>query len=121
MRTPLLVLIFLSLPVSSASAMPVSEFVNKANALEKKGPMALFSGDVKLLKSEISGAVRALRAERAIAEKAGRKPATCIPPTMRLSNTELLAHFRSIPPARRGMTVKAGFAELVKKKWPCPA
>ncbi len=104
-----------------ASAMPVSTFLTKANALEKKGPMALFSSDLKLLTGEIRQSAQALRVERAAAERAGRKPETCIPPKISMGNAEVLAHFRGIAPARRNMTVKDGFAELVRKKYPCPA
>ncbi len=108
-------------PMTALQAMPVSEFLARANALEKKGAMALFSGDLKLLKGEIVGAAKTLSLERAAAQKAGRKPETCIPAKMSLSNSELLAHFRSIPAPRRGMSVKQGFAEFVRKKYPCPA
>ena len=39
---------------AGAQQMPVSTFLSKADALESKGPMALFSGDLKLLKNEVS-------------------------------------------------------------------
>lgn len=113
-------LMLLALP-AAASAMPISTFLTKADALEKKGPMALFSSDLKLLTGEVRQSAQALLVERAAAEKAGRKPETCIPPKISLGNAEVLAHFRSIPPARRGMSVKDGFAEMMRKKYPCPA
>lgn len=109
----------LALP-AAAAAMPISTFLTKADALEKKGPMAVFSSDLKLLTGEIRRSAQTLRVERAADEKAGRKPGTCIPPKMSLSNVEVLAHFRSIPSARRSMSVKDGFAEMMRKKYPCP-
>ena len=45
--------ILLALPLGAAAAMDVATFIAKAGALEKKGVMAVFSGDYKVLKSEI--------------------------------------------------------------------
>lgn len=105
-----------------AQAMPVSEFLAKADALQKKGAMALFSSDLGLLKKQIQSSGKALRAEQVAAEKAGRKPATCLPAKpAAISSDEVLTHFRAIPPAQRGMSVKAAFASLMRKKFPCPA
>jgi len=36
-------------PLASAAAMPVSTFLAKADRLQKKGPMAMFSGDLARL------------------------------------------------------------------------
>jgi hypothetical protein len=40
-------------PLGAANAMDVATFLGKADALQKKGMMALMSSDYKLLKSEI--------------------------------------------------------------------
>ena len=106
-----------------AQSMPVSVFLAKADALQKKGAMALFSSDIGKLKAEIVNSGKQIRAEQAAAQKAGRKPAVCMPEKGKASinSNELLAHFRSIPVAQRDMTVKAGFAGLIRKKYPCPA
>ena len=117
-----LVLVAAPLTGAQAQAMPVSEFLAKADALQKKGAMALFSSDFGLLKKQIQNSGKALRAEQVAAEKAGRKPATCLPAKpAEVSSNEVLSHFRSIPPAQRGMTVKTAFAGLMRKKFPCPA
>jgi hypothetical protein len=104
-----------------AQTMPVSAFLAKANALKAKGPMALFSKDIGLLKKEIQNSAKALRAEQLAAQKAGRKPALCMPAKANVNSNELLAHFNSIPPAQRNISVQAGFAGLIRKKYPCPA
>ena len=105
-----------------AQSMPVSEFLSKADALQKKGALALFSGDFRRLKNEIQGSGKALRAEQVAAVKAGRTPATCMPAKpASMTSDEILTHFRSIPPAQRGMSVKSAFAGLMRKKFPCPA
>jgi hypothetical protein len=125
MRKSLLVALVAAVPLTPlfAQSMPVSEFLAKADALQKKGAMALFSGEIGRLKAEIVNSGKQLRVERAAAEKAGRKPATCIPERGKASvdSNEVLAHFRSIPPGQRGMPVKAAFAGLMRKKYPCPA
>ena len=108
---------------ASAQMMPVPQFLAKAEALEKKGAMALFSSDVGVLKKEISESAAQLRAERLAARKAGRKPAYCPPEKGgALGSTELLAHFRAIPPAERArMRVRDGLRSLMIRKYPCPA
>lgn len=124
MRKSILALALAASPFAAAQAqtMPVSTFLAKADALQKKGAMALFSKDIGVLKAEITNSGKALRAEQVAAEKAGRTPATCLPAKKAAINSnELLAHFRSIPPAQRSMSVKAGFAGLMRKKFPCPA
>ncbi len=104
-----------------AQSMPVAQFLAKADALQKKGMMAMFSGDIGLLKREIVNSGKELRAEQNAAAKAGRKPATCMPAKVAMNSQELLAHFRSIPPQQRSMPVKAALAGLMRKKHPCPA
>ena len=106
---------------ASAQSMPISEFLAKADALQKKGPMALFSGDIGKRKAEVVNSGKQLRAEQEAARKAGRKPATCLPEKANVTSTELLTHFRAVPPAERGVLVKTAFAGLVRKKYPCPA
>jgi hypothetical protein len=106
---------------AAAQAMPVAEFLSRADALQKKGPLALLSGDVKRLKNEVTASGRQLRQEQKAAQAAGRKPATCIPDKASVNSNELLTHFRAIPSAQRGVSVKAAFASLMRKKYPCPA
>ena len=106
---------------SAAHSMTVSTFLSKVEALQKKGAMALFSSDVGLLKKEGMTAGKAIRAEQIAALKAGRKPTMCMPKGAGINSNEVIAHFRSIPAAQRGMTVKTGLEGLMRKKFPCPA
>lgn len=110
----------LALP-ATAQAMDVATFLTKANALEKKGAMAMFSGDLRLLMNEGKTASKALRAERLADVKAGRDPGYCPPAKGSTSSTEVLAHMRSIPPAQRSMSFKTALAGFLRKKYPCPA
>lgn len=117
-----LVAVVIGAAAASAEAqhMPVSTFLTKAEALEKKGPMALFSGDLKLLKGEISRASAELRAERRATIKSGKAAAYCPPDKGKLDSDELLRSFRTIPPAERpGISTKEGLRRLMIAKYPC--
>ena len=124
-KKALTILLALTAPTAAlhAQAMPLPQFLAKATALEKKGAMAIFSGDLKLLKKEITGSAGQLRAERLAATKAGRKPAYCPPEKGGgIGSQELLTHFRSIPPAQRErMQVRDGMRSFMARKFPCPA
>lgn len=106
---------------TSAQTMPLGDFLARADALQAKGAMALFSKDIGRLKGEVRAAGKQIRAEQAADQKAGRKPATCLPAEGKASvtSTEILAHFRAIPAARRGMSVKQAFASFARKRFPC--
>ena len=121
MKTKLIVAALLAAaPVTAASAMNVADFLLKADALEKKGMMALFSSDLKLLKGEVETAGKQLRSERLAAEKAGRKPAYCPPAKGGMSPQDLVALLRTIPPAQRPRTeLKDGLRTVFARKYPC--
>jgi hypothetical protein len=101
--------------------MPVATFLAKADALEKRGAMALFSSDLKLLKSEIVASGKALRRETEADRRDGRRPAACLPERAGTDSKELIAYLRSLPPAQRSMPIKAAFAGLMARKYPCSA
>jgi hypothetical protein len=103
----------------TAQTMPVADFLAKAEALQKRGPTALFSSDYKLLKREAEGSGKALRASAAAARKAGRAPIACLPEKAATNSDELLKHLRSIPPAQRSMPIGTAFNQLMAKKYPC--
>ena len=111
------------LSVVQAQSMPVPTFLAKADALEKKGPLALFSSDIGLLKKEVMQSAKELRAERLAGRATGRKPAYCPPErAASLGSSEVLAHFRSIPTAQAArMRVKDAMRSMLVKKYPCPA
>lgn len=110
-------------PVAGLHAMPLNTFLEKATRLESRGPLALLSSDLGLLKTEIQNSAPRLRNERLAAERAGRRPAFC-PPAQggaSLNSSEILQHFRSIPPAQRAnMQVIDGMRSLMARKYPCP-
>jgi hypothetical protein len=110
------------LPLGAAQAMDVATFLAKADALQKKGMMALMSSDYKLLKNEVVAQSQMLRSERLAAQRAGRKPAYCPPAKSDLGSSEILAAFRTIPAAQRPrIQVRDALRALLARKYPCRA
>jgi hypothetical protein len=107
-------------PIAAADAMDVATFLAKADALQKKGMLALMSSDYKLLKSEIVANSQVLRNERLAAERAHRRAAYCPPAKSDLNSNEILAAFRTIPAAQRPrIQVKDALRALLARKYPC--
>ena len=113
--------IVLALPVAAKDGdMPLPTFLEKASSLESRGPLALFSSDLKLLEKEVKGSAADYRAQLESDAKAGRRSDACPPKGMAISSDELLAHFRSIPTSRRQrMTVADGFRHFIRTRHPC--
>ena len=104
-----------------AQNMPVSTFLEKADALKAKGPMALFSSDIGVLKKEIQAAGLAARAERQARDAAGQPRLACPPEKISMNSDQLMESFRAIPAAQRSrVTVKQAMTEMVRKRYPCP-
>jgi hypothetical protein len=111
-----------ALPLGAAQALDVATFLAKADALQKKGMMALMSSDYKLLKNEVVAQSQVLRSERLAAQRAGRKPAYCPIAKSDLASNEILAAFRTIPAAQRPrIQVKDALRALLARKYPCRA
>jgi hypothetical protein len=106
---------------SSVTAMPVSTFIDKANALKAKGPFALLSSDYGLLKNEVVTSMTALRNERLAAVKAGSKPAYC--PTQasgQMDVDEVLGAMNAVPaPLRPRTAVKDALLQHLAQRFPC--
>ncbi|GAA0297931.1 hypothetical protein GCM10009087_04690 [Sphingomonas oligophenolica] len=114
-------LAFLVIP-AMAQAMTVDEFLAKAAALQAKGMVAMVSPDLGLVRDEIKTAATAYRADLDGAQAAGRKPRSCPPPKgqAKIDSNTLIASFRTIPAAKRTMSVKAAFYSFMDKRYPCP-
>lgn len=107
------------LPVA-AQAMDVATFLTRAEAAQRKGPAAIFSGEARSLMGEVQAAGKALKAERLADEAAGRRPAYCPTGKGGLSQSELLAALRAVPPERRAQTeVKDALRAAYARKHPC--
>jgi hypothetical protein len=121
MRLAAAALIIAAIPAAEAVAMPVSTFLDKADRLQRKGPLALFSGDLKLLMNQVKKDARELRSER-LAAKAAGKPTDFCPPEAgtKLTDKDVLAAMQAIPPARRASTTtKQALKASLVQRYPC--
>lgn len=106
--------------IAAAGDMSVATFLHKADALKAKGPLALMSSDLGLLKREFEGSGRHYRAQLEADKRAGRQPSSCPPAKASLSSDEILAELRRVPPADRARTpVKQAFAAMMARRFPC--
>lgn len=107
-------------PLASLSAMPVSTFIDKAERLERKGPLALFSGDLKLLTKQVKADFGSLRSERLAAKAAGRATAWCPPEKVAMSDKDVMAAMRAVPPSARTQTdTRAALRAMLVRRYPC--
>ena len=84
--------------------MSVAVFLAKAEALQAKGPLALFSADLDLLKAEGKAGGEAYRA-RLKSERAKGHPSSCPPEGVKINSDELLAFLRTYPAVDRKSVV----------------
>ena len=106
----------------AAAAMPVSTFLAKADALKKKGPLAMFSGDLKLLVRQVKTDASALRAENKAAEAAGRRKPYCPPSDgVKMGQNEVLEAMHAVPATQRGSTdTRDALRAYLADRHPCP-
>ena len=107
---------------AAAQSMNAETFHRKATALKAKGPLALFSGDLKLLTNEAKGAGQRNRELRLAAGKAGHKPRYCPPEgPQAMGNSEFMARLGAIPAADRArIDMTEAMARVLAAKFPCP-
>ncbi|HJU77579.1 MAG TPA: hypothetical protein VJ597_06610 [Sphingomicrobium sp.] len=122
MRFRLLIAIALGAMPAAVQAMPVAAFLTKADALQRKGPMALFSSDLKLLTNQIKRDAGELRAENKAAEAAGRRKSYCAPTGgVKLTNRDILGAMHAVPPPKRATTqTKDALRAYFARRFPCP-
>ncbi len=118
--TALVAVLVLALP-NTAQAMTVAQFLAKAKALQAQGALALLSPDAELLKREVAAIRTAYTADLRAARAAGKPPHSCPPETgkPKLTPKQMLAELEKIPPAKRGMSMKAAVYAYMKRTYPC--
>lgn len=118
-------LLALALSVSTAglAAPPgtAQNFLDRANRLKSKGPLALFDRDYKRLKAEATAVGKSIGNDRIAAEKAGKPSLYCSPkPRAQLGSYEFLDGLEAIPAAeRQTMSLKAAMLRVLQRKYPC--
>jgi hypothetical protein len=121
------ILIAAALVVTSSAAlaqtMNAQEFHKRATALQKKGPLALFSrGEIKALMAEGQAAGKKAGERRRADVAAGRKPRFC-PPTgpQSMGSDEFMKRLAAIPAADRArIDMTEATTRIMAAKYPCP-
>lgn len=110
--------------VAEAQNMNADAFHKRALALQKKGPLALFSrGEIKALMTEGQAAGLKAREQRVAAVKAGGKGRYCPPPGKQsMNSTEFMKALGAIPPAERArINMTEATTRILAAKFPCQA
>ncbi len=110
----------LAAPVFAAPGdMNVSTFLAKADALKAKGATALFSSDLKLLRTEGQAAGAAYRV-RLDGERAAGRPSSCPPKGTKVKSDKLLEFLRTYPEnVRPRVSMKQAMADYFIRTYPC--
>ena len=105
-----------------AQSMNAQTFYQRATALQKRGPFALFSSDLKALTSEGQAAGAKARQDRMAAIAAGRRPRYCPPGDVHgMDSNEFLKRLAAIPPSERShIDMLEATNRLLAAKYPCP-
>lgn len=104
-----------------ASAMTVQLFLEKAQTLQKRGPLALLSSDLSLLKKQVTADLTEIRKQRLAAE-AARRPAGFCPPAggVKMTDKDVVSAMEAVPPAQRASTsTMAALRAYFGRRFPC--
>ena len=109
--------------VASAQSMNAQVFHQRATALEKKGMLALFSGDLKALMKEGKAAGAKARQQRLAAVAAGQRPRFCPPDQpVSITSNEFMSRLSAIPQAERSrIDMTEATIRILAVKFPCRA
>ena len=102
-----------------AAAMPVRDFLPRAERLMAKGMAAMFSADRKPIMAEMKRVGQAYKADITAAKSAGRTPRSCPPAKMQIDPKVFMTYLRAIPTAQRGMDMTEAFHRYMAAKHPC--
>ena len=123
MRKTVLFTLILSVSTPALAAPPGSaqNFLDRANRLKAKGPVALFDADYRRLKAEATAVGKSIGSDRIAAEKAGRPILYCSPkPRAQLGSMEFIHGLEAIPAGERAnMSLKQAMLRVLQKKYPC--
>ena len=114
----------LSLVTAPALAAPpgsAQNFLDRANRLKAKGPLALFDSDYGRLKAEATAVGKSIGDDRIAAQRAGQPILYCSPTARaQLGSYEFIDGLEAIPAAeRQRMTLKDAMIRVLQRKYPC--
>ena len=101
--------------------MNAETFHQRAQAVKKKGAMAIFSrGEIKALMAEGQAAAKRAREQRLATIKAGGKPRSCPPEGSRMGGDEFMTRLAAIPQAeRKQIDMTEATTRILAVKYPC--
>ena len=115
--------IVLASAASALAAPPGSaqNFLDRANRLKAKGPLAFFDADYRRLKSKAYAAGNSLHDDRLAAQKAGKPILYCSPKARaQLGSMEFIDGLEAIPSTERPkLNLKQAMLRVLQKKYPC--
>lgn len=117
----LFVALFSAVPALGAPQGSAQNFLDRAERLKAKGPLAFFDSDYGRLKAEATAVGKAIGDDRIAAEKAGKPILYCSPQARaELGSMEFISGLEAIPPAERAqMSLKDAMIRVLQKKYPC--
>ena len=115
------ILLASALPALAAPAGSAQNFLDRANRLKTKGPLAFFDADYRRLKAEAHAAGNSLREDRLAAQRQGKPILYCSPkPRAQLGSMEFVDGLEAIPASERPkMSLKQAMLRVLQKKYPC--
>jgi hypothetical protein len=123
MRTTLLLIFVLPIATGALGAQisGAQNFLDRAERLKAKGPLAFFDSDYGRLKAEATAVSKSIGDDRIAAEKAGKPILYCSPtPRAQLGSFEFIRALEAIPaPLRARMTLKDAMIRVLQLKYPC--
>ena len=115
------ILLASALPALAAPLGSAQNFLDRANRLKAKGPLAFFDADYRRLKAEAYAAGNSLRDDRLAAQKVGKPILYCSPKARaQLGSMEFIDGLEAIPSAERPkLNLKQAMLRVLQKKYPC--
>ena len=113
--------LLISLPALATQVGSVQNFLDRAERLKSKGPLAFFDSDYGRLRAEATAVGKSIGDDRIAAEKAGKPFLYCSPQARaQLGSMEFIRGLEAIPAAERAhMTLKDAMVRVLQKKYPC--
>jgi hypothetical protein len=107
--------------VLAAEVGGAQNFLDRAERLKAKGPLAFFDSDYDRLKADATAVGKSIGDDRIAAEKAGKPILYCSPrPRAELGSFEFIRGLEAIPAAERArMSLKDAMLRVLQKKYPC--
>lgn len=109
-------------PALAQAQMTVSQFLEIGQDIPRNRAAAMLRSDTRQLIRVVTGAVNQVKSEQSAAERAGRRPAHCIPSSgTGITPESLVARFEGMPTSRRNVTVTQAVRDWMSERYPCRA